>query len=126
MKKTVLNLSAGFILCASLFVLLMQGFGLPSIGPVWDLILRIVAAASVQVLFCVNIKRPWLRLLPLVLTIAFALWGGWMFLTSDSWVHATLGGYLADYCTPTIGCALAYIVCMISKKKLKFTRRIDQ
>ena len=122
MKKTVLNLSAGFILCASLFVLLMQGFGLPSIGPVWDLILRIVAAASVQVLFCVNIKRPWLRLLPLVLTIAFALWGGWMFLTSDSWVHATLGEYLADYCTPTIGCSLTYIICILSKK-FGFTRR---
>ena len=113
MKKTVLNLSAGIILCASLFVLLMQGFVLPSIGPVLDLILRIVAAASAQVLFCVNIKQPWLRSIPLILTIAFALWGGWLFLTSDSWVNATFGEYFADYCIPALGCAVAYIMFLV-------------
>lgn len=111
MKKAGLNLSACIILCASLFVLLMQGFGLPSIGSVLDLILRIVAAASAQVLCCVNIKQPWLRSIPLILTVAFALWGGWLFLTSDSWVNATLGDYIADYCTPAIGCAL---VCVLN------------
>ena len=113
MKKTILNLSAGIILCASLFVLLMQGFGLPSIIPVLDLILRIVAAASAQVLFCVNIKQPWLRIIPLILTIAFALWGGWLFLTSDSWANATFGDYFADYCTPALGCAVAYIIYLV-------------
>ena len=113
MKKTVLNLSAGIVLCASLFVLLMQGFGLPPIGSVLDLILRIVVAASAQVLFCVNIKQPWLRIIPLILTVAFALWGGWLFLTSDSWVNATLGDYIADYCTPALGCAAAYIIYLV-------------
>lgn len=113
MKKTVLNLSAGIILCVSLFVLLMQGFGLPPIGSMLDLILRIVAAASAQALFCVNIKQPWLRIVPLVLTVAFTLWGAWLFLTSDSWVNATLGDYLADYCTPALGCAVAYIIYLV-------------
>lgn len=111
MKKIVLNLSAAISLLASLFVLLMQGFGLPSIGSALNFILRIVAAASAQVLFCVNIKQPWLRIIPLILTVAFALWGGWLFLTSDSWANATLGDYFADYCTPTIGCAL---VCVLN------------
>lgn len=115
MKKTVLNLSAGIILCASLFVLLMQGLGLPPIGSVLDFILRIVAAASAQVLFCVNIKQPWLRIIPLILTVAFAMWGGWLFLTSDSWVNATFWDYFADYCTPTLGCALAYGVCRATR-----------
>ena len=109
MKKTVLNLSASVVLCVSLFVLLMQGFGLPSIGSVHDLILRIVAAVSAQVLFCVNIKQFWLRIIPLILTVVFALWGGWLFITSDAWVNATFGGYFADYCFPAIGCALVYI-----------------
>ena len=117
MKKTVLNLSAGIILCASLFVLLMQGFVLPSIGPVLDLILRIVAAASAQVLFYVNIKQPWLRSIPLILTIAFALWGGWLFLTSDSWVNATLRDYIADYCTPAAACSVTYILSLIANEK---------
>ena len=117
MKKTVLNLSTGIVLCASLFVLLMQGFGLPPIGSVLDLILRIVAAASAQVLFCVNIKQPWLRIIPLILTVAFALWGGWLFLTSDSWVNATLGDYIADYCTPAAACSVTYILSLIANKK---------
>ena len=92
MKKTILNLSVVIILCISLFVLLMQGFGLPSIIPVLDLILRIV---------------------PLILTVAFALWGGWLFLTSDSWANATFGDYFADYCTPALGCAVAYIIYLV-------------
>ena len=117
MKKTVLNLGAGIILCVSLFVLLMQGFGLPSIGAVLDLILRIVAAASAQVLFCVNIKQSWLRIVPLILTVAFALWGGWLFLTSDSWANATFGDYFADYCTPALVCALIHTVRLAYKKK---------
>ena len=32
MKKYVVNMVAGIVLCVSLFVLLMQGFALPSIG----------------------------------------------------------------------------------------------
>lgn len=111
MKKSIANWVAAIILCVSLFILLMQGFGLPSIGSVLDLILRIIAAASAQVLFCVNIKQPWLRIVPFVLTVAFALWGGWLFLTSDSWANATFGDYFADYCTPAIGCAL---VCVLN------------
>ena len=115
MKKTILNLSAGIILCVSLFVLLMQGFVLPSVGAVLDFVLRIVAAASAQALFCVNIKQPWLRIIPLVLTAAFALWGGWLLLTSDSWVNATFGDYFADYCTPTLGCAVTYCACSATR-----------
>lgn len=117
MKKSMINLVAAIILCASLFVLLMQGFGLPPIGSVLDLILRIIAAASAQVLFCVNIKQSWLRIVPLVLTVAFALWGGWLFLTSDSWANATLGDYLADYCTPAIGCISAHILYLSAAPK---------
>ena len=114
MKKTVLNLSTGIVLCGSLFVLLMQGFAMPSVCAVLDFTLRIAAAACAQVLFCVNIKQPWLRIIPLILTVAFALWGGWLLLTSDSWVNATVGGYFADYCTPAIGCALTYGACRVT------------
>ena len=109
MKKTVLNLIAGIIMCVSLFVLLMQGFGLPSIGPVLGLVLRLAAAASAQALFCVNFKQHWLRIIPLILTVAFALWGGWLFLTSDAWVNATFVGYFFDYCSPAVGCVSVYI-----------------
>ena len=109
MKKTIHNLNACIILCASLFVLLLQGFGLPPIGPVLGLVLRLAAAASAQVLFCVNFKQHWLRIIPLILTVAFALWGGWLFLTSDAWVNATFWGYFSDYCSPAVGCVSVYI-----------------
>ena len=121
MKKTALNMGAGIILCISLFVLLMQGFGLPPIGSVLDFILRIVAAASAQVLFCVNIRKPWPRSIPLVFTAAFALWGGWLLLTSDSWVNATVWDYFADYCTPAIGCVATYCVCSATSLQHVFT-----
>lgn len=117
MKKIVLNLTIGIIFCASLFILLMQGFGLPPISAVLDLILRIVVAISAQVLFWVNIKQPLLRIIPLILTVAFALWGGWLFLTSDAWVNVSLGDYFADYCTPALGCNITYILCMLVSKK---------
>ena len=115
MKKTVLNGGAGIILCGSLFVLLMQGLALPSIGAALNLILRLAAAASAQVLFSANMRQPWLRSIPLVFTAAFALWGGWLLFTSDSWVNATVWDYFADYCTPTLGCALAYGVCRATR-----------
>ena len=121
MKKTVLNLGAGIILCVSLFVLLMQGFALPFVGAVLDFALRIVAAASAQVLFCINMRRPWLRIVPLALTAAFVLWGGLLFLTSDSWVNATFWDYFADYCTPTLGCALTYGACSATGLKCNCT-----
>ena len=117
MKKIIANIIAGVILCMSLCVLLMQGFGLPPVGSVLDLVLRIVVGAAAQVLFCLNCKRAWLRVIPLVLTVTFALWGGWLFLTSDSWANATFGGYFADYCSPAVGCVLAYILCTISTTK---------
>ena len=121
MKKTVLNGGAGIVLCVSLFVLLMQGFALPSIGAALNFILRLAAAASAQVLFCVNMRQPWLRIIPLVLTAGFAMWGGWLFLTSDSWVNATFWDYFADYCTPTFGCALAYGACSGTRLRHIFT-----
>ena len=115
MKKYVVNMVAGIVLCVSLFVLLMQGFALPSIGAASNFLLRIVAAASAQILFCANIKQTWLRIIPIVLTAACALWGGWLFLTSDSWVNATFWGYFADYCTPTLGCAVTYCACSATR-----------
>ena len=115
MRKTI-NMCAGTILIVSLFVLFLQGFGLPPIGAVLDLILRFVVGVAAQVLFCANFKQIWLKIIPLVLTVAFSLWGGWLFLTSDSWVNATLGGYFIDYCTPAVGCAITYILSLINKK----------
>ena len=122
MKKIIANSVAGIVLVYSVAVLLLQGFGLPPISSNANLVLRILAAAAAQVLFCVNFKQCWLRVVPLVLTVAFALWGGWAFLTSDSWVNATLPDYFADYCTPAIGCFVVYIFSLIVRSGMRKKR----
>ena len=119
MKKITANSAACIVLVCSLAVLLLQGFGLPPISSTANLVLRILAAAAAQVLFCVNFKQDWLRAVPLVLTVAFALWGGWLFLTSDSWVNATFSDYFADYCTPALGCFVVYVFTFVVRNGMR-------
>ena len=107
MKKAV-----SLILCfVCLYILFMQGFGFPSISPAVDLLLRMLAAGSIQLFFLCSFRNKTLQLLPLMLTLALALWGAWLFCTSDSWQNATLFDLLADYCSPAFGCAL---VCLLN------------
>lgn len=114
MKRTIINSLSGIILAMTAFIFLFQGFGFPSIPEWMDIALRVLAAASVQMLCLVNIKNRWLKLLPLFLCAAVALWGGWLYLTSDAWQNVTLGMYAKDYCTPLLGSTL---MCIVMKYK---------
>lgn len=93
-----------FLVC--LYILFMQGFGFPSIPPAVDLILRLFAAGSIQIFFCICFRKNMLQLFPLMLTLALALWGTWLFFTSDSWRNASILDLLADYCSPAFACSL--------------------
>ena len=105
--KKVLSL---FLFLVCLYILFMQGFGFPSIPPAVDLILRLFAAGSIQIFFCTCFRKKMLQFFPLMLTLALALWGTWLFCTSDSWRNASILDLLADYCSPAFGCAL---VCLL-------------
>lgn len=76
----------------------------------WDdaaaLILRIIPSACIQLLFCRCAERTLVKLLPLLLTAAGALWGLYLFLTSPDWT-CTFGTYAADYASPALSCAAA-------------------
>ena len=99
--------SVSLILCfVCLYILFMQGFGFPSVSPAVDLLLRLLAAGSIQLFFLSCFRKKAVQLLPLLLTVLLALWGGWLFCSSPSWQNATLLGYLADYCSPAFACGL--------------------
>lgn len=74
-------------------------------GTFLSLVLRVIPALCAQLLACRSGKR---KLLPLLLTGAFALWGTYLFLTSEAWGQASLGGLLADYVSPFLACGLGY------------------
>jgi len=61
-----------------------------------------------QLFVCLAVKNPLLRLLPLLLIGAMALWGLWISLTYSGW--DTLGGLIlmAGSAAPAVGCALAW------------------
>lgn len=110
MKKTLLNSIFGLIFLMSLFALIFQGFAFPKLGEIWNIALRIIAAGSIQLLVLINIKSRLIRLFPIFLCAAVALWGGWLYLMSDAWANVTFALYFVDYCTPLLGSALTFII----------------
>lgn len=111
MKRTVVNISASAVLLIALFVLFFQGFAFPSISRAVGIVLRLLVGAAVQLLFFANFRRLWLRLLPVVAVFALAIWGGWLYFTSPSWINAELVDWLGDYCSFFFGCLPMWASC---------------
>ena len=101
----------------SFYAVFMQGFAAPSLSDTGNLIFRALAAASIQFFSC---RRKWpaiVRLLPLFLTSAFALWGCWLYFNrSADWQNATAFGLLADYLSPAIACAVSAVLCRLMQR----------
>ncbi len=102
--------ACAIIAILSLIVLFLQGFGLPPISPLIDLLLRIIAAGSIQLFFLLSLPKNQLRFLPLLLSALLAVWGCWLFCTSPSWQNATLPDLLADYCSPAFACGVTVLL----------------
>ena len=77
-----------------------------------SVILRVVPSVAIQVLLCRICKRNIVKVIPALLTGAFAAWWVYLFFTSPHWGNATVGGLIADYITP-----FALIACLVIKKK---------
>lgn len=104
---------------------LLFGFLIPMVMLFWpfaywgstaSLVLRILPAACIQLLFCRSAETKLMRLLPLLLTAAGALWGLYLFFTSPDW-SCTFGQYLADYASPAISCGVAYLTDSFFRRK---------
>ena len=94
---------------------LLFGFMVPMVMLFWpfvywnstaSLVLRVVPSICIQLLFCRSAHTKLIKLLPLLLTAAGALWGLWLFFNSPDWRTCTFGEYAADYASPAFSCAL--------------------
>jgi len=78
-------------------------------------ILLMMAGLAVQILCCRIFGWRILKTLPLFFSLLFALWGSWLYLTSESWVNAEFGDLLCGYITPLVGCLAGWL--LMHKKK---------
>ena len=108
-------------------MLLLTAFIIPLVLLLWPfarwnnimlLVLRVIPSFAIQMLLCRVGKNMILKVIPLVLTGILAIWGTYLFYTSQHWVNATFwGSLIADYVSPFICCLVAFIICIFAKKK---------
>ena len=88
---------------------------------VWNdtigVILRVIPSLAVQVLLFRVGRWNLVKVLPILITGAFAAWGTYLFFTSPHWSNATAGDLIADYVSPFIGCIVVLLACLLTKKK---------
>ena len=82
-----------------------------------SLIFRIIPAISVQQLVCRTTKKEFIRAVPIAFSAAAALWGTYLYFTSEHWINATAGDLLSDYVSMFICCAAVYAVYKIKEKR---------
>lgn len=97
-----------FLIC--ILLLCFQGFAFPALSYLSRLLLRCLAASSFQWLICRTALRSFPKIIPLLICGILCIWGFFLYLTSPSWQNATFSGFLQDYVSPTISCALVYVM----------------
>ena len=84
---------------------------------VMAIILRIIPSVTVQVLLCRVNSLNIVKVMPSLITGAFALWGTYLYFTSPHWNNATVSELIADYVSPFICCIVVLITYLLTKKK---------
>ena len=64
---------------------------------VMNLILRIIPSVVVQMLLFRIGRRNIIKIIPVLLTGAIAVWGTYLYFTSSHWINATFWDLIADY-----------------------------
>lgn len=111
-----LRVSNGFLAVGVMFPLVLLFWPFAQWGTGMGLILRVIPSVFLQTLLCKTGKSLAVKLLPVVCTGLFAAWGTYLFCTSPHWSHATLGGLLADYVSPFLGCAAVCLIAALRRK----------
>ncbi|MBR5251356.1 MAG: hypothetical protein IKV52_00850 [Oscillospiraceae bacterium] len=107
MKQSVIN---KLLVAGTVIPIVMLFWPFAQYGTVAGIMLRFVAAFCLQAFFCrIKVHRI-VAAIPMTVALVIALWGGYLLLTSESWINATLGGYIADYVTMLFGCVAAVAV----------------
>lgn len=82
------------------------------------IILRVIPSLAAQVLMFRVVKRNIIKALPIMIAAIFAAWGTYFYFTSPHWSNATFwGSLIADYFSPFISCAIAFISCFLASNK---------
>jgi len=76
----------------------------------WIEVVLIAIAISIQILFDGLLNWRILKTVPLFLSMILALWGTWLYLTSESWVNAEFSDLFCGYITPFIGCLTGWLL----------------
>lgn len=72
-------------------------------------ILLLIITISIQVVLYRACNLRILRMLPIFLTMLFAMWGTWLYLTSEAWINAEIGDLVSGYISPFVGCCLGWL-----------------
>ena len=86
-------------------------------GDILCLILLLIGSVCVQTLFYRVMKLPVIKALPLILTVLFACWGTWLYMTSDSWRNAELADLFVDNVSPAVFCLATWMVCELKSRR---------
>lgn len=117
MKKTF-NVILLWVFLISILIIVGQGFAIPPINDFMEIILRIVAVFSIQLLMCRIGKYKIVEAIPLIVATGLAFWGIWLFFTSPHWSHASVSGLTVDYILPAIVCLMVWITDLAIKRKV--------
>lgn len=80
--------------------------------------LRVIPSFAVQVLLFRVGKWNIIKVLPVLISGAFAAWGTYLYFTSPHWHNATFwGSLIADYASPFISCVMALFACLLGRSK---------
>lgn len=80
-------------------------------------ILRVIPSLAAQALLYRVGKLNVVKVIPTLLTGAFAAWGTYLYFTSPHWSDASVEGLIADYVSPFISCVIVLIACFLVKKR---------
>ena len=80
-------------------------------------VLLIIIAASIQLIFCRFFNWRILKVIPVIWTLLLAVWGTWLYLTSESWLGAEFIDLLCGYITPFIGCMIGWLIAKINVRR---------
>lgn len=122
--KILWNILLGLLTVLSAAVLILQGFGLPALSPALCVILRILTAVFGQWLFLRLFQKKLLRAIPTLAAAMAAVWGFFLYLSSPSWVGATLKSLFADYVSFLLGCCLVWVFAWLMPRILPRIKKL--
>lgn len=92
-----------------------------------NVVLRVIPSLAAQVLLCRVGRWNFVKVIPAVLTGAFAAWGTYLYCTSPHWSNVTFwGGLIADYASPFISCGIILIVYLLLGREITEFRGTEQ